>query len=227
MSYICKYCTKSFSKEKTLLTHVCEKKRRWAQENETGVRLGFKVYLKFYEKTQGSIKEKSYEDFVNSSFYNAFVRFGRYLVDVRCINTDSYSDWILKSNKKIDYWTKDSLYNQWLLNYLKKESVEDAIERSIRQITEYVENDRNLENNLGLYFSKGNSNRICQHIRDGRVSAWVLYNCDTGLEFMSRLNQDQLKLILEIIDPEFWSRQFKDLPNDLTWAKDILKTAGL
>ena len=29
MSYECKFCKKSFGSEKTLITHLCEPKRRW------------------------------------------------------------------------------------------------------------------------------------------------------------------------------------------------------
>ena len=54
MSYTCRYCKKSFSRENTLAIHVCEPKKRIQEQNETGVRLGFNAYLKFYEITQGS-----------------------------------------------------------------------------------------------------------------------------------------------------------------------------
>ena len=37
MSFACKYCTKSFVKESTLAAHLCEPKRRFQQQHETGV----------------------------------------------------------------------------------------------------------------------------------------------------------------------------------------------
>ena len=46
-------------------------------------------------------KIKTYDDFVNNSFYNAFVRYGRHLVGIRCVNTSAFTDWLLKNNKKI------------------------------------------------------------------------------------------------------------------------------
>ena len=68
--YKCRYCEKEFRKESTLTAHLCEQKRRWQQEKETGVQLGLKAYLRFYEYSQGSSKLKSYEDFVKSPYYN-------------------------------------------------------------------------------------------------------------------------------------------------------------
>ena len=57
-SFSCKYCDKEFRKESTLAAHLCENKRRWQQEKETGVQLGLRAYLQFYETTQGSAKLK-------------------------------------------------------------------------------------------------------------------------------------------------------------------------
>ena len=41
--YKCKYCEKTYRKESTLFAHLCEQKRRWQQEKETGVQLGLKA----------------------------------------------------------------------------------------------------------------------------------------------------------------------------------------
>ena len=114
MSFVCRYCKKSFVKETTLIAHMCEPKRRYQQEKETGVQLGLKAYLRFYEISQGSAKTKNYDDFVGSPYYTAFVKFGRHLVGVRCVNTASFTDWLLKNNKKIDHWCKEALYLECL-----------------------------------------------------------------------------------------------------------------
>lgn len=82
MSFVCRYCKKSFVKENTLSAHVCESKRRHQQEKEIGVQLGLKAYLRFYEISQGSAKSKTYTDFASSPYYTAFVKFGRHLVEI-------------------------------------------------------------------------------------------------------------------------------------------------
>ena len=63
MSYTCKYCNKTFSKESILAVHACEPKRRAQQQSDPAVQIGFRAYLRFYETTQGSAKLKTYEDF--------------------------------------------------------------------------------------------------------------------------------------------------------------------
>lgn len=226
-SYKCRYCEKEFRKESTLAAHLCETKRRWQQEKETGVQLGLKAYLRFYEVSQGSAKLKSYTDFVASPYYNAFVKFGRYAQDIRVVNFASYLDWLLKNNKKLDFWCKDSLYEQWLLEYIKKEAVQDALERGLNEMQLYADTNPELKNGFKDYFRYGNSNRICHHIATGRISPWLLFNCASGVEFLEGLDEGQITIILPWIEPDVWQRRFKDYLADTEWVKDILSKAGL
>jgi hypothetical protein len=214
-------------KESTLLAHLCEPKRRWQQQNETGVQLGFKSYLKFYEITQGSARLKTYEDFVNSSYYSAFVRYGRHLISIRAVNSNSVTEWLIKNNKKLDHWCKDALYLEWLQQYIKKENVQDAIERALNEMQDYADKDQILQNNFNNYFRLGSGNRIAHHISNGRISPWVVYNCDSGLEWLDNANTEQLEIIMPWIDPDFWQQKFRDYVADAEWVKDILKKAGL
>jgi hypothetical protein len=223
----CKYCDKAFRKESTLTAHLCEQKRRWQQEKEVGVQLGLKSYLRFYTVSQGNAKQKSYVDFVSSPYYNAFVKFGRYCQDIRCVNFANYLDWLLKNNKKLDYWCKDALYTEWLPEYLKHEAVQDALERALKEMTDYADSNPDLKNGFTDYFRYGNSNRICYHISTGRISPWVVFNCNSGVAFLSALSEEQICMILPSINPDYWQRKFKDYMADTEWCKDVLKQAGL
>lgn len=225
-TYKCRYCDKEFRKESTLAAHLCEKKRRWQQEQETGVQWGLQAYLRFYELTQGSARLKSYEDFVDSPYYSAFVRYGRYQVAVRSINHVSFTEWLLKNNKKLDHWCKDSLYEEWLHEYLRKENVQDALERGLKEMQNYAENTPGMAS-YSHYFAYGNSNRICHHISTGRISPWIVFNCRTGVDFLDQLLPEQLQMIIAYIDPEFWQKKFTDYVADTEWCKHVLSEAGL
>lgn len=226
-TYKCRYCDKAFSKESTLSVHLCEQKRRWQQEKEVGVQLGLKAYLRFYEYSQGSAKLKSYEDFVKSPYYNAFVKFGRYTQGIRCINVTNYLDWLLKNNKKIDNWCSDKLYEEWLPDYIRREAVQDALERALKEMQDYADTHPDLKNGFTDYFRYGNSNRVVHHITTGRISPWVVFNCTSGVEFLDGLTEEQIAIVLPWIDPGFWQQKFKDYLADAEWVKDILQKAGL
>ena len=227
MSFTCRYCTRDFKRESTLTSHMCEPKRRWQQENSTWVQLGLKSYLRFYEITQGSARDKSYEDFVVSPYYNAFVKFGSYCQQIRCINFSNYLDWLLKNNRKLDNWCSDRLYGEWLPVYLQREAWEDGVQRSILEMEDYANNNLDLKNGLADYFRYGSPNRICYHISTGRTSAWVVYNCASGIAFLDGLNTEQVGIVLPWIDPDYWQKRFQDCADDTETVKHILKTAGL
>lgn len=226
-NYKCRYCDKEYRKESTLAAHLCEPKRRWQQEKEVGVQLGFQAYLRFYEITQGSANLKNYADFVKSPYYSAFVKFGRHLTNIKAVNPRNFIDWVLRENKKLDHWCREAVYTEYLKQYLRKEAVQDAVERALTEMQEYADEHREFKNGFNDYFRFGNPNRIVHHICNGRVSPWIVYNCASGIEFLDKLNQEQIAMVIPWIDPDYWQRKFKDYIADTEWVKDILKKAGL
>ena len=223
MSYTCKYCNKTFSKESILAVHACEPKRRAQQQSDPAVQIGFRAYLRFYETTQGSAKLKTYEDFSSSQFYTAFVRFGRYVRDIRALAVTQFVDWLLKNNKKLDHWCKDSLYSEFMLGYVRTESASDALTRFL-ETAQVLVDEAGIE--LKDIFRSGPINKICYEITQGRISAWVLYNTDSGLSFLEQLNSEQEALILAFVDPDFWTKKFRDELANAAWVEHILKEAG-
>lgn len=225
-SFKCKYCSKEYRKESTLAAHLCESKRRWQQEKEVGVQFGLQAYLRFFEMTQGSAKLKSYADFVESPYYAAFVKFGRHMVAIKAVNPRAFIDYVIKENKKLDHWTHEKVYLEYLHAYLKKEAVQDALERALTEMQDYADEIKTLAS-FKDYFRYGNANRICHHISNGRISPWIVFNCDSGVEFLGNLGEEHVAMILPWIDPDFWQRKFQDYVADTEWVKMILKEAGL
>lgn len=221
--YQCRYCKKEFAKETTLAVHVCEPKRRHQERDERGVQLGFQAYLKFYEVTQGSAKLKTFDDFAESSFYRAFVKFGRHCVAIRAINPARFTEWVVRQNKKIDHWCKDSIYTEYLIDYLRVENVNDALARAIEFSMDWAEKSGHPAYDCLRY---GNSNTMAYAVSTGRISPWVVYNCESGQKFLSELDQTQVSMIWPYIDSEVWQKKFVDYMADQEYAKDILKKAG-
>jgi len=223
MSHTCQYCKKSFARENTLAVHMCEPKKRRQEQNETGVRLGFQAYLRFYEITQGSAKTKTFEDFAESAYYRAFVKFGWHCVSIRAINPKQFTEWVLKHNKKIDHWCKDAVYTEYLMDYLKVENVADALARAIEFSIDWAEKTDSPSHDCLRY---GNTNAMAYAISTGRISPWVVYNCESGQKFLSELNAEQVGLIWPYINSDYWQKKFKDYPGDQVYAQEILKEAG-
>ena len=223
MTFACAFCKKDFVKETSLAIHMCEPKRRRQEQNERGVQLGLQAYLKFYETIQGSAKLKTFEDFAESAYYKAFVKFGRYCVSTNAINPARFMEWLLKNNKKIDRWASDQFYGEYLTEYLRIEHVNDALARSIEWSISWAEAQQSQPHDCLRY---GNANAICYAITSGRISPWVIYHSRSGQEFLASLTQEQLTIIWPYIDADFWNKKFKDYLADVEYAKQILTEAG-
>jgi len=223
MTHTCQHCNRTFVKETSLTAHICEQMRRYIGRHDVGVQIGLQAYIKFYELTQGAGKTKSWEQFAKSPYYQAFVKFGRYCQNIRAVSVPRFTEWLIKQNKKIDFWCKDSIYGEYLLDYLRVECVSDALTRSIETAQKWQEET---DTPLRDYLRYGNDNALCYAITTGKISAWVLYNCKSGTEFLSRINPEQVSIIWQFIDADVWGKKFKDYPKDTNYAKNILETAG-
>lgn len=222
----CSYCAKHFQRERSLAVHVCETKRRYLNKTERSSQLAHQAYVKFYELAQPQGRVRTFDDFVASQYYRAFVRWGQYCVDIRAVNPEAFLTWLLKYNKKIDHWCKDSLYDEYLHDYLPREGVQDALSRGIQEIQNYTDQNPDLAN-LVDYFRYGSHSRVCHDISTGRVSAWVVFNCQSGAEFVEKLRPDQAALIMPWINPDVWQPVFAARMDDVRWAQHILAQAGL
>ena len=223
MTHICEFCKKAFARESSIAVHMCEPKRRHTQRDEPGVRFGMQAFLRFYEVHQGSSKLKTYEDFCESSYYRAFVKFGNYCVNTHVIAPHRFLDWLLKNNKKIDHWCSDQLYTEYLKEYLLIEAAQDALERAVNQSMRWEENTGHPAKDMLRY---GNQNAICYDITAGRISPWVIYNSESGQKFLNEISTEQVQIIWDYINSDRWHKKFSDYPADQEWVKDILTKAG-
>lgn len=223
--YVCEYCGNGYTREKTLAVHMCQPKRRALQKNEKRVQLGTYAFNQFYKLSAGAKKDKTYEEFCKSPYYNAFVKFGSFISNVRPLYPERYIDYVVTSGVKLDHWCKEEMYEKYATNLIKKEGVETALERSVMTMMEWAEENEPAPWNH--YFQHVSLNRAVWHIKDGKVSPWLLLNCRSGKEMLSKLNDEQLNMVYHIMDPEHWAMRFKRTPNDVQLVKDVAKESNL
>ena len=223
-SYKCEYCQKEFVKEKTLAVHVCEQKRRHLSKTEKHVQAGLLTYQRFYDITQKGKNKKTFDDFAESPYYTAFVKFGSFLVNNSPVYPEMFIDFVIKSGVKLDHWCRDELYYTYVTDLIKSEPADGAIQRSIKTMMDWGDsNTASWEH----YFQYVNLNRATHDIREGLVSPWLVLNTKSGKDMLKRMNDEQLEIISPIIDPQHWMRRFKSLPADVELVKDIIKEAKI
>jgi hypothetical protein len=219
----CEFCSRYFQKEQTLYNHLCENKRRWQDKDLPGNRIGFQSWVEFYKKNTAAKKPKSYIDFTKSAYYIAFVKFGHYCVNIKCINVNRYADWLLKNNIKIDGWCSDTNYEKFLVQHLKDEDPFDAVARSIETTIDHAKKESIQSKD---YLRYGNRNRICHLITNGKISPWMLYHSESGVEFLGNIDEGQQKIIMDYINPEQWAIKFRRNADVIPQVKELLNAAG-
>ena len=220
----CTYCGKTFAKERTLQVHLCEPKRRYMQRDEKWVVNAFMVFQRFYQIHQHNSKSKTYDDFVKSSYYNAFVKFGRFIMHINPLYPEKYIEFVLRSKIKLDHWARDDLYETYLIEALKSEPVEAALQRSIATMMDWA-TEQNVQ--WADYFRLVNTSRGVQHIQTGKISPWLVLGCDAGKKMLQSFSDEQLQMIQTYIDPEFWRNKFKNYPADHLFVQETAKEAHI
>ena len=223
--YVCEYCNTGYVKEKTLAAHMCEPKRRALQKDEKRVRHGFYAFQRFYKLSAGAKKEKTYEEFCKSQYYNAFVKFGSFISNVKPLYPEKYIDYVVTSRVKLDHWCREEMYEKYAIELIRKEGVETALERSVMTMMEWAEENEPAPWNH--YFAHVSLNRAVWHIKDGKISPWLLLNCKSGKNMLSKFNDEQLNMIYHVLDPEHWAMRFKRNPKDVELVKEVAKESNL
>jgi len=224
LNFKCEYCGKLFAKEKTLFVHVCEQKRRHLNKNDKHVQTGLLTFQRFYELTQKAKNKKTFDEFASSPYYTAFVKFGSFMVNTAPIYPERFIDYVIKSGIKLDHWCRDELYDSYILELIKIEPADGAIQRTIQTMMEWAEKNKG---SWEHYFAYVNLNRATHDIKEGLISPWIVLNTKSGKEMLQKMNDEQLDIIGNIIDPKFWMKKFKDLPADYELVKDVIKEAKI
>jgi hypothetical protein len=223
-NFKCNHCGKDFTKEKTLAVHLCEPKRRYLSKDEKHVQLALLTYQRFYEISQKTSKKKSFEEFMSSPYYNAFVKFGSFISNTMPIFPERFIDFVIKSGVKLDHWCRDELYDTYVEELIRIEPADGAIQRSIQTMMDWADNK---SAQWTHYFRYANLNRVTHDIKEGKISPWMLLNSKTGKEMLQKLNDEQLEIVSQNIDPQFWISKFKKQPADVELVKDVIKEAKI
>jgi hypothetical protein len=210
--------------EKTLVAHMCERKRRALQKDEKRVQAGFMAFNRFWQLTQNATKLKTYNNFADSSYYNAFVKFGSFINNVNPLYPDKFVDYVIKSGVKLDHWCRDELYEKYLFEVIKSEPVESAVQRSLQTMMEWGD-EHSAE--FAHYFNYVSLNKAVHDIRNGHISPWVILNTISGQTMIRKMNDEQLEMIGPAFDIPSWLRKFKDQPADVALVKEICKETGI
>jgi hypothetical protein len=209
----CEYCGKDFKRESTLLAHICEKKRRWLAKEFPETIAGFDAFDLFYRLSMQH-KPKEYQDFVDSQFFSAFVKYGSYCINTRVIDAEAYTRWLVRNQAKLKDWPTDRMYMLFVRDHVKKETVDRALERFVEHAskTSYFET---FWENAGGYV-------IADWVESGKISPWIIICSRRAQSALNAMNEECFNRVANSIDAGHWGRKTQQSPQDAAWVRHII-----
>ena len=118
----------------------------------------------------------------------------------------------------------NSLYDEFLLTYVKKEPGLKALERTIIYFNKWSEES---QNDWQDYFKAVTPARAVHDIRSAKISPWVIYLSKTGDELLKKFNDEQVEMIKDFIDPPFWMKLFANNKEEVKEIKLACEEANI
>lgn len=217
----CRWCGREFTRERTLASHMCEKRRRWMNKDEPASRIAFQVWLEFMRSVSPNAKrEKTQEDFIRSHDYMGFVKFANYLIELRPVESDRFIKWLFKMGVRLADWCKPGTYTLYVQENNKRETAERAVERTVLAMREWSDDSGSPWQE---FFGRVPAVTAMNMIIMGRISPWVLYGSDAAQKMLDRMEPGQLAAIARSIDTEWWMKKIKKNPEELIWINSLMK----
>jgi hypothetical protein len=221
--YQCKFCGKAFTRERTLSSHMCEKKRRWMNKDEPASRIGFSVWTDFMKYVSPNTKKiKTTDDFIRSPDYLGFVKFANYLIELRPLESDKFIHWLFKMGVRLSDWQKPGTYQLYVQEAAKKETADRALERTIISMRDWGERTGE---NWQEFFNKIAPATAMNMVVMGRLSPWIIYSTDAAQRLLDRMEPGQIDTVAKHVDTEWWIKKLKANPSEMAWLNTTMTQA--
>ena len=223
MDYQCKFCGKAFTRERTLSSHMCEKKRRWMCKDDMDSRMAFSVWTDFMKFVSPNTKKaKTTEDFIRSPDYIGFVKFANYIIDLKPVESDKFINWLFKMGVRLSDWQRPGTYQLYIQEASKKETAERALERAILVMREWGEATGQ---DWQKFFNKIAPATGMNLIVMGRISPWIIYSTDAAQTLLDRMEPGQVDTVAKHVDTEWWIKKLKTNQNEVQWINTTMAQA--
>ena len=223
ITYHCEYCGNFFRREKTLINHACEPRRRWLNKDHQNSRLAFMAFDTFFQKMVPNQK-RDFQAFIKSPYYNGFIKWADFVIANDVGMSKQYLNYLIENTVPLDKWDKDFILEKFIKSFILKEDPESAVIRTIEFLGKWSEYN---QKHIADFFVEEQSNKIILQFRLGKLSPWFLFISDVAQKWFDSLNEDQLMAMHKFIDPKIWRRKIALYNKEVKVLKLILKDFSL
>lgn len=223
VTYTCPFCHKLFVVEKAYLKHLCAKKQRFLERDTKYYHIAYQAYSRFYQLSYRK-NAPDLDKFEASSIYLGFIKFGRYVLDINAVDPMEYATYLVKHNTPLADWCKDRIYEQHIRDLVLRESPERALERNTMLMESWAHREGKL---IKDFYREIGTGKALQWLRSGRISPWVMLNCQSGQELLGKFSDEQMMLAGEALNRKLWDGKFSRHLQFVYDIQDALKEIGL
>jgi hypothetical protein len=192
-------------------------------KDESASRIAFSVWLDFMKYVSPNTKkERTIDDFIRSTDYIGFVKFANYLIELRPMESEKFSNWLFKMGVRLGDWTKPGTYQLYVQEAAKKETPERALERTILAMVDW---GTNTNNNWQDFFNKVAPATAMNMINMGRISPWIIYSAGAAQQLLDRMEPGQIDTITKHVDTKWWISKIKQNQNQALWINTTMSQA--
>ena len=222
----CEHCDTTFLKQSTFDQHLCIGKKKYIVQY---TRIGL-VAIDYWSKFNKirAIKVKSsvpvVDTFTKSSEFLFFIEFSMYVVDSQPLYPDEFVEYIFSNYRSCYDWMLPSTFQKWTIHILKKEKINDAIQRSVEAVHQWaVDTSSDWKN----FFIEVSPTRALTWVESGKISPWFIFGCATSSRLFDRLDDDEFNHIYPFIDPHIWGVLKLKHDKEYTSLSALLQGYGL
>lgn len=212
---ICEFCNKEFKSFAFFEKHNCDQKLRYSQKNEKYFKYGYIAYKTFYNKFYPTMKINEYT-FIQNKMYKEFITFGKHLEVYDVIDFKSYINYLIENKYHLNKWYNEECLKTFNKKFLENETMVQGTERTFMNIEK-------MNSTIENYFINTTNAKFTSDILSYKLSPWILLSSEKSIKKLKSLSKEQLTLIGNIIDHNFWKRKFDIFDKDFILLKSTLK----
>lgn len=221
--YECKYCNKKIIKKKSFEAHECEKLKRFRVcRTKNGVS-AFDSYVYWLSLKNNKILKIS--TFINSRFFNTFVKFQEFSVENGIPDKLMYIRFMHEQSIPPMLWRTVSAYEDFISYYDKTCSPLDNVKTTLKTML-------NISSSIGCDISEVFDNMLPSEIArllfERRFSPWLLLFSQKFKHYLHMLPDPSHHLMIStMISPSEWHDKIKKDQCSVEKIKKILKEIGV
>lgn len=203
---------------------MCVKKRRHRDKDHVASRIGLELYRRYYELNTATKNAKTSEEFINSQFYKAFIKFARRLMDLKPVDQARFVDYVFRNGIKDRDWCKDKVYEAYIIDLLGKEPAARGLERSVITMIEWGEK---YDVPFNEFLARVSPSEATHLIQMGKISPWVIFLGQNNNDLIDRLSDEQFVILESIMNTKIWMTRFQIKKDDCNWVRERLQEANI